>query len=105
VLIGNVQAAGVGLNLTAASGVVFTELPWQPGLVSQAVDRAHRIGQTDCVNVYFLVARGTIEENRCRIIVRKQEVVTSVLDGGAVENELDVFDELLYSFQHQERLQ
>ncbi len=102
VLIGNVQAAGVGLNLTAASGVVFTELPWQPGLVAQAIDRAHRIGQTDCVNVYFLVARGTLEEARCRIIARKQEVVTFVLDGTVEDGDQDTFAELVSVLRQQE---
>ena len=63
--------------------------------MAQAIDRAHRIGQTRCVNVYYLVARGTVEEKRCRIISRKQEVLSAVLDGGEVENELDVFDEFL----------
>lgn len=94
-LIGNIQAAGVGLNLIAASSVALAELPWQPGAVAQAIDRAHRIGQTRCVNVYYLVARGTAEEKRCRIISKKQEVLSAVLDGGEVENELDVFDEFL----------
>jgi len=99
VLVGNVQAAGVGLNLTAASTVVFAELPWQPGLVTQASDRAHRIGQVQCVNVYFLVAHGTVEEARCQVISRKQKTVTSVLDGSEVENELDVFDEFVKEIQ------
>lgn len=92
VLIGNVQAAGVGLNLTAASSVVFVELPWQPGAVAQCEGRAHRIGQLQCVNIYFLVARGTVEEKRCHIIQKKQETLTFVLDGKAVAEEADTFD-------------
>lgn len=99
VLIGNVVAAGVGLNLTAASSVAFSELPWQPGAVTQAEDRCHRIGQQDSVNIYYLVAHGTVEEKRAAIIGRKQNVLSAVLDGGRVEGDLDVFDEFIQSLK------
>ena len=56
--------AGVGLDFSSASSVIFAELPDEVAHVRQAEDRAHRKGQTQAVNVYFLIARGTIEERK-----------------------------------------
>lgn len=95
VLIGNIKAAGVGLNLTASSTVAFAELPWTPGLVSQAEDRCHRIGSKGTVWVHFLVAAGTIEERLCRAIQEKQQVIRATLDGGAEEDDLSILDALM----------
>jgi len=53
------------LDFSAASAVVFVELPQEVALVRQAEDRAHRHGQKLSVNVYFLVAKGTSDERRC----------------------------------------
>ena len=80
VFVGNIQAAGVGLTLTAASHVVFAELDWVPGNMSQAEDRCHRIGQTQSVLVQHLVLDGTLDATMAHTLVEKQEVIDKALD-------------------------
>ena len=95
VFIGNIKAAGVGLNLTASSDTVFTEMAWRPSDHTQAEDRCHRIGQRDTVWAHYFVAENTIEEELCKIIQQKQEVISNILDGKSVLGTLDVFDEFV----------
>jgi SWI/SNF-related matrix-associated actin-dependent regulator 1 of chromatin subfamily A len=78
--IGTIGAAGVGHTLTRSSHVVFAELDWVPGNVSQAEDRAHRIGQTDSVLVQHVVLDGSIDARMARTLVSKQEVIDRALD-------------------------
>lgn len=80
VFIGGIMAAGVGITLTAASDVVFAELDWVPGNLSQCEDRLHRIGQTDSVNVYHLVLDGSIDQRMAHELVSKQAVIDRALD-------------------------
>ena len=82
VFIGSIQAAGVGITLTAASTVVFAELDWVPGNMSQAEDRCHRIGQTDSVLVQHVVLDGSIDARLARTLIDKQAVITMAVDGG-----------------------
>lgn len=78
--VGSIQAAGVGITLTAASTVVFAELDWVPGNMTQAEDRCHRIGQTNTVVVYHCVVDGSLDVRRAYAIMDKQAVLYRVLD-------------------------
>jgi hypothetical protein len=78
--IAGIAAAGVGITLTAASHVVFAELDWVPGNVTQCEDRCHRIGQQNMVMVDHLVFEGSIDARMARTLVEKQEVIADALD-------------------------
>lgn len=80
VLIGSIGAAGVGLTLTASSHVIFAELDPVPGKMTQGEDRAHRIGQEECVLVDHLVWDRSLDARICKILVRKQAVLSAALD-------------------------
>uniref|UniRef100_A0A8D0F0D4 SWI/SNF-related matrix-associated actin-dependent regulator of chromatin subfamily A-like protein 1 n=1 Tax=Strix occidentalis caurina TaxID=311401 RepID=A0A8D0F0D4_STROC len=71
----SLTAANMGLTLSAADLVVFAELFWNPGVLIQAEDRAHRIGQTSSVNVHYLVARGTADDYLWPMIQEKIKVL------------------------------
>ena len=76
-------AAREGLTLTAASHVVMVELDWVPGNVSQAEDRAHRIGQKNAVLVQHLVFEGSVDAKMATMIVSKQEQIDAALNSQA----------------------
>ena len=80
VFIGQLQAAGVGLTLTAASTVVFVEFSWVPGEITQAVDRCHRIGQVDNVLAHFLVIEDSLEEHMMRVVLEKVKKINQVVE-------------------------
>nr|XP_022308284.1 ATP-dependent helicase fft2-like [Crassostrea virginica] len=72
----SICAANAGLNLSAASLVIFGELFWNPGVLVQAEDRAHRMGQRDMVNVHYLVAKGTADDHLWPLVQKKLEVLS-----------------------------
>jgi SWI/SNF-related matrix-associated actin-dependent regulator 1 of chromatin subfamily A len=82
--IGSIQAAGVGLTLTAASHAIFVELDWTPAGMCQAEDRLHRIGQQNSVLIQHLVFDQSVDANIAKTLVQKQAVIDAALD-----NELD----------------
>ena len=77
----SLKAGGVGLNLTGADTVILVDLWWNPAVESQAIGRAHRMGQEQAVEVYRLVTRGTIEEKIQELQEQKKNLVSEVLDG------------------------
>lgn len=78
VFIGQITAAGTGLTLTAASTVLFAELDWVPGNVTQAEDRCHRMGQRDTVRVVHLVLRNSVDGRMVRALVDKQNTIERI---------------------------
>ncbi|CAB4906426.1 unannotated protein [freshwater metagenome] len=80
----SLKAGGFGLNLTAADYVFVLDPWWNPAAEAQAVDRAHRIGQTRNVMVYRLVAKDTIEEKVMALKARKQAIFDQVVDEDGV---------------------
>lgn len=80
VFIGNITAAGVGINLVNASEVIFCNLPFTNAELEQAVDRLHRIGQTQNVNVYYTICRNTTDELIYGIIESKASDNNQIVD-------------------------
>lgn len=70
---------GVGLNLTAASVVVFMDKPWSPAIIEQAISRVHRKGQTKPVTVINLIMEGTIEEWIENLIYKKENILEEII--------------------------
>ncbi|MCE4537002.1 DEAD/DEAH box helicase [Pelomonas sp. P7] len=86
-LLASLKAGGVGLNLTAADTVIHLDPWWNPAVQSQASARAHRIGQSQPVFAYQLVAQGSIEERMLELQARKRALADGLLgrdDGSAL---------------------
>ena len=75
----SLKAGGLGLNLTAAEYVFLLDPWWNPAVESQAIDRAHRIGQTRPVFAYRLIARDTVEEKVLELQKTKRELADAIL--------------------------
>jgi len=93
--IGNVKAAGVGLNLQVTPYVCFLELPWTPGELVQAEDRCHRIGQNEKVIIYYLISRNTIEEKMMAVLESKFQILSAILDGRTAEDGVNLLQSLI----------
>nr|DAZ44872.1 MAG TPA: Chromatin remodeling complex ATPase [Caudoviricetes sp.] len=101
VIICSIKAASAGITLTAASDVAFIELPWTYADCDQAESRAHRIGQKDSVNCYYLLGRRTIDQKLYRIIEEKKHISNAVL--GAEDNiQTNIVDMMAHMFDETE---
>lgn len=81
------RAGGLGINLTAADTVIFYDSDWNPTVDQQAMDRAHRLGQTRNVTVYRLITKDTVEEKVLESANRKDEIQKMVIHGNVFEGE------------------
>lgn len=75
----SLKAGGVGLNLTAAEYVFLLDPWWNPAVESQAIDRAHRIGQQRHVFAYRLIAKDTVEERVLELQQQKRSLADAIL--------------------------
>lgn len=87
----SLKAGGMGLNLTGADTVILYDLWWNPAVEQQAIDRAHRMGQKNTVQVFKLIAKGTIEEKIYELQQKKKALVEQVIQPG--EQELSTLTE------------
>ena len=81
----SLTAAGVGLNLQVASNIVLAELSWTNAEQTQAIDRSHRIGQTEPVTAWRIIAAQTIDSRIAELIDSKAGLAARALDGSDEE--------------------
>jgi SNF2 family DNA or RNA helicase len=79
----SLKAGGLGLNLTAADYVFLLDPWWNPAVEAQAIDRAHRVGQTRKVFAYRLICRGTVEEKIAELQEQKRSLADAILQADA----------------------
>ena len=84
------NAGSTGLNLQAANTVINVDLPWNPAVLDQRIARAHRMGQTQPVQVYVLVTEQTIEENLLATLSAKRDLALAALDPDAEEDSVEM---------------
>ena len=93
----SMTAAGVGLTLTAASTVLFAELHWTPGVLAQAEDRAHRIGQThSSVQIIYMICKDpkvSVDSILWNMLGKKINTLDQIIDGSGkgVSYEISMF--------------
>lgn len=102
--IGNLIAAGTGWNGTAATTTAFVELGWRPGDHTQAAARMDRIGQQYANNVYYLLAKGTVEERIAQLLQDKQEILDVVIDGKQGVSNFSIADQLIEELLQEGRI-
>jgi len=95
--VGNLQAAGTGVDglQRVCSNMAIIEFGWESGTLLQGEDRLNRIGQDSPVNIYYLVANETIEEDIISLLNQKYKVLGQILDGKSVDDSEDLIKLLL----------
>jgi superfamily II DNA/RNA helicase len=82
------NAGSTGLNLQAANTVINVDLPWNPAVLEQRIGRAHRMGQTQQVQVFVLVTEQTLEESLLLTLSAKKDLALAALDANSEVNEV-----------------
>lgn len=96
--VGDIQAIGFGITLTAASNIAFFEIPLSPVALAQAEDCCQMTGQKVSVNIHYLFAAGTIEEKIVKLIEKRYRVSKAVLKGLEKETAL-LLSELMKGYE------
>lgn len=96
----SLKTGGTGLNLTAADTVILYDPWWNPMVENQAIDRTHRIGQTKKVQVFRLIAKGTVEEKIIALQEAKREMFDTVIEGGQNVLKAMNLDDLKHLFSY-----
>ena len=101
ILIGNDQAMGVGIDglQDVCDVCVFIEFPWNSADMDQCEDRLIRIGQQNIVNIYYLIANNTIDEDTISLIDEGRIIRTKIMEGKEVE-EFDLIGKLLQKLKN-----
>lgn len=101
----SLKAGGSGLNLTSASYVILYDPWWNPAVEAQAIDRAHRIGQTQPVMAYRMITKGSIEEKIMLLQQKKSLMSANILGEGGFSSTLEKSDfEFLFGLEAEEAL-
>ena len=95
IMLGTIGALGTMHTLTAANNVIFYGEPWTAADKEQAEDRCHRISTTKNVNIYTLLAKGTVEERVHNIVYRKEGISNYIVDNIDIHSNPELFDLLL----------
>ncbi len=102
VIVCSLMAAGVGITLTAASNVAFAEMGFTPGIMDQAEDRVHRIGQQDSVTAWYLLAPNTVDDDIWEVIEKKRAIVNAATDG-QVADQVPLVRELMAAMRRRSK--
>ncbi|XP_066137040.1 SWI/SNF-related matrix-associated actin-dependent regulator of chromatin subfamily A-like protein 1 isoform X1 [Saccopteryx bilineata] len=100
----SITAANMGLTFSAADLVVFAELFWNPGVLMQAEDRVHRIGQSSSVGIHYLVARGTADDYLWPLIQDKIKVLGEAGVSEATFSEMTEATDYIYKDPKQQKI-
>jgi len=96
VFLGNMAAAGVGINLVSSSNMILTNFPLTPSELYQTIARLHRIGQTKKVNIWYTICKDTIDENLFNLIAQKAMDANAVVDNLTVDTEYSNIQDVLF---------
>lgn len=96
VFLGNMAAAGVGINLVSSSNMILTNFPLTPSELYQTIARLHRIGQTKKVNIWYTICKDTIDENLFNLIAQKAMDANAVVDNLTADTEYSNIQDVLF---------
>lgn len=95
-LVGTIKLMGTGLTFNNSNNVIFFDSPWTGADKQQCIDRCHRIGQTNNLNIYSLVCANSIDEKVEMIVRRKELLSQGIVDSGNIICMQEIINMLLY---------